>query len=281
MAYSVKNGAEIEFRAGSDTDVSLWADYHDISAYHGGRYPAGTALGQKALELAHSLLFPEGGCFVRGECSLETPFAGKGFEDALEMVLRCTSLGRYTLDLDMPVPPGTVPAPVRGKFFYRFSQGDGYAELAVKPGLVPEEFYKISEDLHWKRVPPEAEEQALELRRKIEAALMALDPVDIFDVHGHKPCTSISQKAHREAAPSLTDDFRLRLDDYGEYLVGIEQLRRYHGNTSLCGLYLPAFFGTRAIPNLGSQGKSRSEGVPEAFQDLQRKSRGVQRKRGA
>ncbi|MDR1621797.1 MAG: hypothetical protein LBS00_05425 [Synergistaceae bacterium] len=227
-------GTGIEFQAG---DVLLRADYGDISAYHGGRYPAGTALGQKALELARSLLFPGGGRFVRGKCSVETPFAGKGFEDALEMVLRCTSLGRYTFDLDMPVPPGTVPAPVRGKFFYRFFQEDGRADLALKPGLVPEEFYKVSEDLYFKRVPPEAEEGAMELRRKIEAALLALDPTDIFDVREHKPCTVFPQDAPSEP-PALKDDFRLRLKDYEEYQVGIEQLRRYHGNASLCGLCL-------------------------------------------
>jgi hypothetical protein len=227
----------------------LRADYDDISAYHGGRYPAGTALGHKALQFAHSLLFSslpiptEGNIernFVRGKCSVETSFAGKGFEDALEMVLRCTSLNRYALDLDMPVPQGTVPAPVRGKFFYRFSQEDGRAELAVKPGLVPEEFYKISEDLHFKRVPPEAEAQALELRREIETALLALDPADIFDVHARETCKPLPNGAFLELSepPDLKDDFRLRLNDYGKYDVGIEQLRRYHGNEMLCGLCL-------------------------------------------
>ncbi|MDR1378086.1 MAG: hypothetical protein LBJ36_03450 [Synergistaceae bacterium] len=229
----IKSG-ELEFRAG---DVSLQADYRDIAAYHGGRYPAGTVLGYKAMRLAHSLLFPHGGCFVRGRCSVETPFTGKGFKDAVEMVLRCASLDRYVLDLDMPVPQGTVPAPVRGKFFYRFSQEDGYVELAVKPRLVPEEFYKISEDLHFKRIPPEAEARALELRRKLEAALLALDPIDIFDVYAHRICGTLPSDVRSEL-PILKDDFRLCLNDYGEYTVGIEQLRRYHGNTSLCGLCL-------------------------------------------
>ena len=230
----MKNG-EIEFRAG---DVSLRADYDDISAYHGGRYPAGTALGQKALQLARSLLFPKGGGFVRGDFSVKTPFAGKGFEDALEMVLRCASLNRYEVDLDMPVPQETVPAPVRGKFFYRFSQEDGCAELAVKPGLVPEEFYKISEDLHFGRIPPEAEGRALELRRKIEAALLALEPTDIFDVHTHRICEAFPGDDVPSEPPALEDGFFLHLNDYGKYTVGIEQLRRYHGNEMLCGLCL-------------------------------------------
>jgi hypothetical protein len=194
------------------------------------------------------------------------------------MVLRCTSLGLYTLDLDMPVPEGTVPAPVRGKFFYRFSQENGRAELAVKPGLVPEEFYKISEDLHFGRVPPEAEEQAMKLRRKIEAALMALDPADIFD-HMHEPCTVLPEEA-LPWAPALEDDFRLRLSDCGEYTVGIEQLRRYHGNTSLCGLSLAWSLvrqwvrtegnEERGLPRRAVRVKSGAlgEGIGDAFEFL-------------
>jgi hypothetical protein len=224
----------IEFRAG---DVLLRADYGDISAYHGGRYPAGTALGQKAVRLAHSLLFSKGGNFTRGECSMETAFAGKGFEDALEMILRCSSLNLYKLDPEMHVPRGIVPAPVRGKFFYRFRQGNGYAELALKPGLIPEEFYRISEDLSFNRVPPEAEEQALELRRKIEAALLAMDFIDIFDIHASEICEP-SPGPEPSELPALEDSFRLSLNDYGKYEVGIEQLRRYHGNEMLCGLCL-------------------------------------------
>ncbi|MDR1978950.1 MAG: hypothetical protein LBQ42_09490 [Synergistaceae bacterium] len=260
----------IAFRA---EGVLLQTDYDDISAYHGGRYPAGTALGQKALRLAHSLLFPDGGAFVRGKCSVETPFSGKGFEDAIEMALRCTSLNRYKLDLNMPVPEGTVPAPVRGKFFYRFSQEDGCVELALKPGLVPEEFYKVSEDLHFKRVPPEAEEQAMRLRRKIEAALLALDPADIFDVRKHKPCT-VFPDDKPFGPPDLKDDFRLRLLDYGEYEVGIEQLRRYHGNASLCGLCLSwslvRQWAGASVPRRSVQVVSGAlgDGIADAFEFL-------------
>ena len=38
--------------------VTLSAGYHEMTAYHGGRYPAGTALGYKALLLAREVMFP-------------------------------------------------------------------------------------------------------------------------------------------------------------------------------------------------------------------------------
>jgi hypothetical protein len=212
---------------------------------------------------------------------VETPFAGPGFEDAVEAVLRTTSLGRYAFDPDMPAPPGTVPAPVRGKFFYRFSQGNGQADLALKPGLVPEEFYRVSEDLYFKRVPPDAEEEALRLRRKIEAALLALEPAGIFDVRLHRPCT-VFPDGVPFAPPPLEDGFRLRLRDYGDYRVGIEHLRSYHGNTSLCGLCL-AWSLVRQWTRMEEKGKEEivlprravkvksgalGEGIRDAFEFL-------------
>jgi hypothetical protein len=195
--------------------------------------------------------------FVRGECLVETPFAGKGFQDAVEMVLRCSALGRYKLDLNMPVPEGTVPAPIRGKFFYRFSQGDGYAELALKPGLVPEEFYKATENLHFKKIA--TEENALRLRRTLEAALLNLNPRDVFNVHGCQPCAALP--AELSEAPVLRDDFRLHLADYGEYDVGIEQLRRYHGDGSLCGLCLAWALVRQWVRGEG-KGLERKDGLP-------------------
>ena len=136
-------GRSIPFEADS---VRLSAGYGDVAAFHGGRYPAGAVLGFKALTLARELLFPRGGSFVRERCAIETPFPGGGFRDAAEMVLRSVSRDRYRLDLSLPVPVGTVPAPVEGYFFFRFLQDGGCAGFSLRPGLVPEEFYAATED---------------------------------------------------------------------------------------------------------------------------------------
>jgi hypothetical protein len=214
--------------------VQLDAGYEDMTAYHGGRYPAGTVLAYKALLLASELMFSGGGFFVRGECSLETAFKGSGFMDAIEMVLRCRSLGLYKVDPDMRVPDGTPPAPVSGKFFYRFIQGDGTVELTLKPGLVPQEFYTATEDLHCGKLASET--GVLDLRREIESAILSMNPRDIFDVRTQRPCSDGSRKS--QEPPLLRDYTVLKIDDYGEFSVNAERVRRYHGDASLCGMCL-------------------------------------------
>jgi hypothetical protein len=214
--------------------VLLDSCYKDITAYHGGRYPAGTALAYQALSLAQELMFPDGGFFERGKCSVETAFMGSGFMDAVEMILRCRSLGLYKADPEITAPEGTPPAPVTGKFFYRFIQRDGVVELALKPGIVPQEFYEATEDLHAGRIL--SEDGVLKLRRDIEKTILSMDPGDIFDVHTQMPCTADSGEG--QEPPSLKDENSLLIEDYGEFLVNAGQLRRYHGDESLCGLCL-------------------------------------------
>jgi hypothetical protein len=210
------------------------ADYEDITTYHGGRYPAGTILGYKAMSLASGLLFPEGGAFERGSCSVETSFTGTGFMDAIEMVLRCRSLGLYSANPEMPVPEGTPPAPVRGSCFFKFAQKDGEVELILRPGLIPDEFYRATEDLSSGRI--HSEDEVLRLRRDIEAALLPVHPSEIFDVHRVRPCSA--DLAERMAPPPIEDDFTVRILDYGEFKADVERTRRYHGDDSLCGLCL-------------------------------------------
>lgn len=226
-------GPALPFAADS---VRLCAAYEDVAAFHGGRYPAGTALGFKALCLARDLLFPQGGVLVRERCRIETPFPGGGFRDAAEMVLRSVSQGRYRLDLNMPVPAGTVPAPVEGYFFFRFVQDGGCAEFSLRPGLVPEEFYAVTEDLHRGRgAREETEARALELRRAIASALLERAPSEIFAVHEAKPAAPSPEGAE---PPVLGDGGRLVLADRETRSVTIESLRRYHGSSALCGLCL-------------------------------------------
>ncbi|MDR1651573.1 MAG: hypothetical protein LBR87_07280 [Synergistaceae bacterium] len=214
--------------------VMLSAGYGKIAAYHGGRYPGGTILAYKALRLAQELLFPNGGFFVRGKCSVETPFTGLGFKDGMEAVLRAPSLGLYKVDTDMPVPRGTVPAPIRGAFFYRFVQDGGTVDLTLKPGLIPEEFYRATEGLHSGKIT--SEDEVLKIRRGIESALMGLSPGDIFDAVSCRPC-GVTPDEYEEPPP-LDDDFRVRLNDFAEYDVGVDDARFFHGDESLCGLCL-------------------------------------------
>jgi hypothetical protein len=259
------------------------ADYEDITTYHGGRYPAGTILGYKAMSLARDLLFPEGGAFERGSCSVATSFTGTGFMDAIEMVLRCRSLGLYIADPEMPVPDGTPPAPVRGSCFFKFAQKDGEVELVLRPSLIPHEFYKATEDLNTGKI--QSEDAVLKLRRDIEAALLPAHPADIFEVRRAKPCSA--GLIEYSAPPPVKDDFIVRILDYGEFKADVERTRRYHGDDSLCGLCLtwslirqwltakPILAGNPVHrPKLAIKSGAFGKGINDAFEFLFRTSAG-------
>ncbi len=217
-------------------DLIFGAEPHDLRAFHGGRYPAGVAIGYKALILATTLLFPGGGSFVRGKATVATPFPGVGFRDAMEMTLRTTSLGRYHFDLNTPSPAGALPAPVEGKFFFRFSQEGGHAALSVREGLVPQEFYELSQLLHQGALPPNGEQKVLELRREVARAILKLSPEDIFIVHSHEASSPVG--IGDQTIPILHDLTALSLEDYESYTVSLDQMLLNHGYGSVCGLCL-------------------------------------------
>lgn len=177
-------------------------DYSDMAAFHGGAFPVGVALARQALAFSQELLFPYEGAFVRGKCRVETNATNAGILDALEMVLR--------------TPPAPRESSASGNLLFRISQEDGYAELALKPEIT------FSEQ---------------EYRQEAAAAkLLALAPRDIFSIRDEKRCT-VSEGPASEL-PLLADDFRLTVEDSAAYEVRLEQLLRYHGGNSLCGLCL-------------------------------------------
>jgi formylmethanofuran dehydrogenase subunit E len=262
--------------------VELSARYRDIAAFHGGRYPAGTALGYKALLLAQEAMFPDRGRFTRGKCSVRTAFTGSGFADAVEAVLRCVSSGMYTADPMMEAPDGTPPAPVIGKFFYRFVQEDGAVELTLKPGLIPDEFYRATEDLHNGKT--DSEDGAMKLRLDIERTLMSMNPRDIFDIRSLRPCAASMEEG--VPPPLLSDGSRVKISDYGTFETDIDTLRRYHGDEALCGLCLvwtlARQWAARVRPKDGAIPRgsvtvtagARGKGIDDAFEFLFRVSRG-------
>ncbi|MDR1510200.1 MAG: hypothetical protein LBS53_11235, partial [Synergistaceae bacterium] len=100
--------------------------------------------------------------------------------------------------------------------------------------LIPEEFYRATEDLHSGKI--KSKDAVLEIRRDIERAVTGLSPCGIFDVISCKPCGAAAEEY--EEPPALEDDFRVTLKDFSEYEAGAEDLRFFHGDASLCGLCL-------------------------------------------
>lgn len=225
------------------------ASYKDLATFHGGRYPAGVALGYKALQLVQQSLFPDGGVLMRQKCRVETAFMGLGFRDVLEMALRSSTLGQLKRKPSLPVPQGIPAAPVQGHFFFRFLHDNGVLEFSLKPSLVPQEFYEKTEALQHCENKEDAEEELLVLRSAVAKVLMEAEPFELFNIHHLKPVRAVTEEFFPPV--DFESDFCLPLRDFGVFNATLPLLQAYHGEDSLCGLCLIASLMKRFMVERG------------------------------
>ena len=148
--------------------------YEDLVKYHGRSSIGGVALGFKVMERAFPLL--DGGrAPERYDVTVDTAFAGPGTRDALEMVTRAVTGGRYTVDLTLR--PDAPEAP-DGRFSFRFGYRSNAVELVLRPGLVSNEFIAMA------RRPdrsPTDEVRLTGMKEELAALLMSRPAHDVFE----------------------------------------------------------------------------------------------------
>jgi hypothetical protein len=118
--------------------------FEDLMRYHGPGSPGGVAHGFKVLERALALLDPDGPC-ERREIVVATAFGGAGARDAMELVTRAVTGGRFRVD------PG-LARPERGRAMERFVFRLGYrgreTTLVVREGIVTDAFVDLARVEH-------------------------------------------------------------------------------------------------------------------------------------
>lgn len=149
--------------------------YQECMHYHGFLLPGGAAHGFQALALAIKLLSPETAP-ERREIGIETAFGGAGARDAIEMITRSLTEGRYKVDTGMARPERGFLAPYVFKFTYRGKT----TTLQVREGLVREEFRQLV--AKGKSRTAEEEERIIYLRQEMADRLMALQPDQVYEV---------------------------------------------------------------------------------------------------
>jgi hypothetical protein len=113
--------------------------FADLMAYHGGGSPGGVAQAYKVLERALPLLSPDGPT-ERREITIRTPFPGPGARDAFEMVTRAITGDRYVVDRDLARPD---LGRIREEFVFQLSYRSRTVTLAIREGLVRQDFYDL------------------------------------------------------------------------------------------------------------------------------------------
>ncbi len=158
-----------------DQGGSISFSFDDLLKYHGRSSIAGVAHAFKAMERAFPLLSP-GEPPERHDLTVESGFPGGGARDAFEMVARAVTGDRYRVAPELA--GAGVPEAPGGHFFFRLGYRGTVVDLALRDGLVPEEFLQLA----CKEAPTAVEaERAQQLKEEMAEHLLRLPPDEVYD----------------------------------------------------------------------------------------------------
>lgn len=148
--------------------------YADLMAYHGFGFPGGVAHAFKVMERAFPLLAggqpPE-----RREIAIRTPFRGPGGRDGFEMVTRCLTEGRYTVDPDLAQPERGET--LKGYVFILAYRGKE-VRLRIREGIVRDEFIALGRKPD--RTPAE-DARLNHLKQEMATRLLGMPAEEVYD----------------------------------------------------------------------------------------------------
>lgn len=150
-------------------------EFRDLVRYHGHAALSMLALTFRAQEVAFSRLCGDAPP-ARDAISVISGHPGPGVRDAFEMITRAVTRGAYTVDRSLP-GPRLNPATEVVYAFRIAVDGAGEQHLAVREGVLPDEFFRL---IVTEKTPAQ-ERRFAEIKREIAAAVLARpDPADLF-----------------------------------------------------------------------------------------------------
>jgi hypothetical protein len=164
-------GAALEVR---DAGQLLRFGLDDLMRYHGPGFPGGVAHGFTAMRRAWPLLDPAGPP-ERREIRVETAFRGPGGRDAIELVTRAVTEGRFTVTAALERPDR---GPTLERYVFRFGYRGRTVTVLIREGFVTDEFIALS------RTPdrsPEQEAHLTVLKQQMADRLLAPAPEAVYD----------------------------------------------------------------------------------------------------
>ncbi len=149
--------------------------FAELLKYHGTGFPGGLAHGLKVMQRAFPLL--DGGRLIeRREVKIDTAFPGPGGRDAIEMVTRALTDGRYRVDKSLGWD-GIEESP-KGKYYFRFEYRRTVVEVTIRPGHVRYEFIELARK---DSLTQEEEGRLATLKREMGDRLVPLAAADVYD----------------------------------------------------------------------------------------------------
>jgi hypothetical protein len=147
----------------------------DIHKYHGFHLPGGVAHATKVMQRVFPVLSPDGPP-ERREVSLRTCFPGQGLYDAFEMVTRCVTGGRMTIDESMT---RHERGPTLALYVFEVTYRGKTVTAVVREGHVRDEFIKLG---FTENRTPDQEARMVYLRQEMADRLLATPAEEVYDV---------------------------------------------------------------------------------------------------
>jgi hypothetical protein len=145
-----------------------------VAAYHGQSALAMAAIVFQAQRAAFALLSPEA-MPARRDISIVSGHPGPGVRDAFEAVTRAVTRGAYVVDRSLP---GARLAPGHDiSYSFRITLGQRTAELALRPGVLPERFFEL---VFAKNRTAAQERELSALKRSVAEDVLAKEPDTLF-----------------------------------------------------------------------------------------------------
>lgn len=158
-----------------DGEALLAFSIDDMLNYSGPGSPGGVAHGFKVLERGLPLLDPSGP-LQRREISVRTPFEGPGVRDAVELVTRAATCGRYVVE---PSLARTERGPTMERFVFELGYRDRTVTLIVCDGVVPDEFIELATT---EGLSQEQQVRFAQLKLEVLDRVMGLPADEVYDV---------------------------------------------------------------------------------------------------
>jgi len=168
-----------------DRGIILEIGFEDLLKYHGRFYIGGVALAFKLLELGFRELVPDATPdreligFTSG-----LGLHGPGVIDAVEMVTRARTRGQLITDTNsIQGKPGIIAPDGTGKYYFEVSYGETKIGVAVKPGIIPDEFMELSRKNHAEIITEAEKIRLQEVKECLAAEIVASAPEKLFEVY--------------------------------------------------------------------------------------------------
>ncbi len=157
--------------------VELNIPFHACVLYHGKDSIGGLSLGYRLMYWALNYLAEDGEIPKREDISFKTAFPGPGLRDAVEMISRVVTYGRYEV---LKEAPSCAPEGVYGRMYFEISLRDKTVKVALKPGVIGEDFIQTGRSFKKENLTPEGLQHWEDLKKNLSEKVWSVK--DLSDV---------------------------------------------------------------------------------------------------